>query len=128
MPKILIVDDEAHLRFLLEQTLEEFEDFDVEIESVENGALALESIENEKPNLMFLDVMMPKVNGFEVCSRVKSNEKTKDIFVVLLTAKGQEIDRIRGEEVGADIYLTKPFDPDEIVSISEKQLGIQLED
>jgi DNA-binding response OmpR family regulator len=124
--KILIVDDESHIRFLLEQTLEDFEDFDVEIEAVENGQLALDSIADEKPHLMFLDVMMPLVNGFEVCKNVKGNPDTKDIFVILLTAKGQETDRIRGEEVGADMYLTKPFDPDHVVEIAEKQLGIRL--
>mgnify|MGYP001180177519 CR=1 FL=1 len=125
--KILIVDDEPHLRFLLEQTLEDFEDYDVKIESVENGQLALESIKDEKPDLMFLDVMMPLVNGFDVCSSVKSNPNTSNIYIVLLTAKGQEMDRIKGQEVGADLYLTKPFDPDEIVEITSKHLKIKLD-
>ena len=93
--KILIVDDEPHLRFLLEQTLEDFEDYDVKIESVENGQLALDSIKNEKPDLMFLDVMMPLVNGFDVCTSVKSNPNTSNIYIVLLTAKGQEMDHQR---------------------------------
>ena len=125
--KILIVDDEPHLRFLLEQTLEDFEDYSVRIESVENGQLALDSIGEEKPDLMFLDVMMPLVNGFDVCTRVKSNPNTADIYIVLLTAKGQEMDRIKGQEVGADLYLTKPFDPDEIVEITSEQLKIKLD-
>ena len=125
--KILIVDDEPHLRFLLEQTLEDFEDYSVRIESVENGQLALDSISEEKPDLMFLDVMMPLVNGFDVCTRVKSNPNTADIYIVLLTAKGQEMDRIKGQEVGADLYLTKPFDPDEIVEITSEQLKIKLD-
>ena len=125
--KILIVDDEPHLRFLLEQTLEDFEDYSVKIESVENGQLALDSISEEKPDLMFLDVMMPLVNGFDVCTRVKSNPNTADIYIVLLTAKGQEMDRIKGQEVGADLYLTKPFDPDEIVEITSEQLKIKLD-
>ena len=125
--KILIVDDEPHLRFLLEQTLEDFEDHSVKIESVENGQLALDSISEEKPDLIFLDVMMPLVNGFDVCTRVKANQNTSDIYIVLLTAKGQEMDRIKGQEVGADLYLTKPFDPDEIVEITSKQLKIKLD-
>tara|TARA_B100000427_G_C15264641_1_gene488132 strand:+ start:63 stop:452 length:390 start_codon:yes stop_codon:yes gene_type:complete len=125
--KVLIVDDEPHLRFLLEQTLEDFEDYSVRIESVENGQLALDSISEEKPDLMFLDVMMPLVNGFDVCTRVKSNPNTADIYIVLLTAKGQEMDRIKGQEVGADLYLTKPFDPDEIVEITSEQLKIKLD-
>lgn len=123
----MIVDDEPHLRFLLEQTLEEFEDHSVDIQSVENGQKALDSIRSQKPNLIFLDVMMPLVNGFDVCQQVKSNTDTADIFIVLLTAKGQEMDRVKGQDVGADIYLTKPFDPDEIIEITSRQLGIQIE-
>jgi CheY-like chemotaxis protein len=125
--KILIVDDEAHIRFLLEQTLEDFEDKGVVIESVENGREALTSIEKEKPDMVFLDIMMPEVNGFEVCKAIKENPDLQDIFVVLLTAKGQEADRIRGDQVGADLYLTKPFDPDRIVEITEEKLSLRLE-
>ncbi len=128
MKKILIAEDESHLRFLLEQTLEDLTDHDVEIESVENGQLALESIRQHKPDILFLDVMMPLVNGFEVCETIKANEDTKDIFVIMLTAKGQEIDRIRGESAGANLYLTKPFDPFEIVKIAARHLDITLED
>ena len=126
--RILIVDDETHVRFLLEQTLEDFEDHDVEIETAINGEDALKKIEANPPDLIFLDVMMPLINGFEVCSRVKSSDQTRSIFIVLLTAKGQEIDRLKGEEVGADRYLTKPFDPDEIVTIASKHLGISVEE
>jgi len=126
--RILIVDDETHVRFLLEQTLEDFEDYGVEIETASNGQDALQKIENAPPDLIFLDVMMPLVNGFEVCSRVKSSEQADSITIVLLTAKGQEIDRQKGEEVGADRYLTKPFDPDEIVEVTSQYLGIELED
>ncbi|PCJ17491.1 MAG: two-component system response regulator [Candidatus Cloacimonadota bacterium] len=125
--KILIVDDESHLRFLLEQTLEDLEDFDIELETAENGEIALNSIAKEKPSLIFLDVMMPRVNGFDVCSQIKSNDDTKDIYVVLLTAKGQEIDRLRGEECGANKYLTKPFDPDEILEIAANHFGVELD-
>lgn len=125
--RILIVDDESHLRFLLEQTLEDLEDYDIEIETAENGELALQSIKEEKPSLIFLDVMMPRVNGFDVCSQVKSNDETKDIYIVLLTAKGQEIDRLRGEECGANKYLTKPFDPDEIMEIAATHFNVELD-
>ena len=69
--KILIVDDEAHIRMLIEQTLEELEDEGVEFLTAENGEIALEIIQQEKPQLVFLDVMMPKMNGMEVCKRVK---------------------------------------------------------
>lgn len=125
--KILIVDDEAHIRFLLEQTLEDFEDKGVIIESVTNGREALESINKEKPDMVFLDIMMPEINGFEVCKTIKESPELKNIFVVLLTAKGQEADRIRGDAVGADLYLTKPFDPDRIVEITEEKLTLRIE-
>ena len=114
--KILIVDDEAHIRMLIEQTLEDLEDEGVEFLSADNGESALEMIQAEKPNLVFLDVMMPKMNGMEVCSRVKKQLGMNEVFIILLTAKGQELDRQKGQEVGADIYMTKPFDPEKLLS------------
>jgi DNA-binding response OmpR family regulator len=123
--KILIVDDEAHIRMLIEQTLEELEDEGVEFLTAENGEIALEIIQKENPRLVFLDVMMPKVNGMEVCRRVKKELELKDVFIVLLTAKGQELDRQRGQEVGADVYMTKPFDPEIILSKAKEVLGIE---
>jgi two-component system, OmpR family, alkaline phosphatase synthesis response regulator PhoP len=123
--KILIVDDEAHIRMLIEQTLEELEDEGVEFLTAENGEIALEIIQKENPRLVFLDVMMPKMNGMEVCRRVKKELELKDIFIVLLTAKGQELDRQRGQEVGADVYMTKPFDPEIILSKAKEVLGIR---
>ena len=122
--KILIVDDEAHIRMLIEQTLEELEDEGVEFLTAENGEIALEIIQQEKPNLVFLDVMMPKMNGMEVCRRVKKELVMNDIYIVLLTAKGQEIDRLKGQEVGADVYMTKPFDPEVILNKAKEVLGI----
>jgi DNA-binding response OmpR family regulator len=115
MSKVLIADDEPHIRLLLEQTLEDLEDEGLEIFTAENGAEALDSIKKNKPDMVFLDVMMPKMNGFEVCSEVKNNLKIPGIYIVLLTAKGQEIDKLKGMESGADMYMTKPFNPDDIV-------------
>ncbi|RZD14804.1 MAG: response regulator [Candidatus Acidulodesulfobacterium ferriphilum] len=115
MPKVLIADDEPHIRLLLEQTLEDLEDEGLEILVAENGAEALEVIRENKPDMVFLDVMMPKMNGFEVCAEVKNNLKIQDICIVLLTAKGQETDKLKGMESGADMYITKPFNPDDIV-------------
>ena len=123
--KILIVDDEAHIRMLIEQTMEELEDEGVEFLTAENGEIALEIIQKENPKLVFLDVMMPKMNGMEVCRRVKKELELKDVFIVLLTAKGQELDRQRGQEVGADVYMTKPFDPEIILSKAKEVLGIK---
>ena len=122
--KILIVDDEAHIRMLIEQTLEELEDEGVEFLTAENGEKALEIIQDEKPNLVFLDVMMPKMNGMEVCRRVKKELGLDNVFIVLLTAKGQELDRQKGQEVGADVYMTKPFDPEAILEKAREVLGL----
>jgi DNA-binding response OmpR family regulator len=122
--KLLIVDDEAHIRMLLEQTLEDLEDEGVEFFSAQNGEEALEIIQAEKPQLVFLDVMMPKMNGMEVCRRVKKELQLDKVFIVLLTAKGQELDRQKGQEVGADLYMTKPFDPEMILNKAKEVLGL----
>src|SRR6185437_10962231 len=123
--KLLIVDDEAHIRMLLEQTLEDLEDDGVNFFTAQNGEEALEIIKTEKPQLVFLDVMMPKMNGMEVCRKVKKELQLNDVFIVLLTAKGQELDRQKGQEVGADLYMTKPFDPEVILSKAREVLGLQ---
>lgn len=122
--KLLIVDDEPHIRMLIEQTLEELEDSDVTFLTADNGEDALAIIKEEKPQLVFLDVMMPKMNGMEVCRRVKKELFLKDVYIVLLTAKGQELDRQKGGEVGADVYMTKPFDPEAILAKARTVLGL----
>lgn len=122
--KLLIVDDEAHIRMLLEQTLEELEDEGVDFYSAQNGEEAFEIIKTEKPQLVFLDVMMPKMNGMEVCRKVKKELELDEVFIVLLTAKGQELDRLKGQEVGADLYMTKPFDPEVILNKAKEILGL----
>lgn len=122
--KILIVDDEAHLRMLIEQTLEDLQDEGVELLTAGNGEEALETIKAEKPNLVFLDVMMPKMSGFDVCHAVKNELGMKEVHIVLLTAKGQEFDKQKGQEAGADLYMTKPFDPDALLAKAKEVLGI----
>ena len=122
--KILIVDDESHIRSLIEQSLEELEDNGVDFFTAENGEQALEIIKTENPQLVFLDVMMPKMNGMEVCRRVKKELGMEDVYIVLLTAKGQELDRIKGQEVGADVYITKPFSPEALLKKAREVLGI----
>lgn len=124
MRTILIADDEAHLRSLLHQTLEELEDEGVELMTAANGEEALAAIEASRPNLVFLDVMMPKLSGFDVCSRTKKTLGLTDTYIILLTAKGQEFDRQRGLEVGADLYMTKPFDPDALLQKARDVLGL----
>jgi len=123
--KILIVDDEAHIRMLIEQTLEELEDDGVEFLTAENGEVALEIIQKEKPQLVFLDVMMPKMNGMDVCKKVKKELGLDNVYIVLLTAKGQELDRQKGQEVGADVYMTKPFDPEVLLKKAKQVLTLK---
>jgi DNA-binding response OmpR family regulator len=120
---ILIADDEHYIRLLIEQTLESFEDEGNELLIAANGEEALQLAFERRPRVVLLDVMMPKVNGFDVCERLKKELAEDAPFIVLLTAKGQTFDRIRGEEVGADRYMTKPFDPDELRDTVRAALG-----
>jgi DNA-binding response OmpR family regulator len=113
---------------LIQQTLEELEDEGVELLTATNGEEALATIASVKPTLIFLDVMMPKVSGFDVCDRTKHALGLSDIYVVLLTAKGQEFDRLKGQQVGADLYMTKPFDPDALLSKAREVLGMRAAD
>jgi two-component system alkaline phosphatase synthesis response regulator PhoP len=119
--KVLIVDDEVYVRTLLEQMLEDLEDAGVQLILVGDGAEAWDVVRSEQPTLVILDVMIPTVSGFEVCQRIKSDAELASIHVMLLTSKSQEMDRLRGVEVGADEYVTKPFDPD---ALSERIAAI----
>ncbi|WP_320009189.1 response regulator [Maridesulfovibrio sp.] len=124
--KILVVDDEVHIRMLLEQTLEELEDdYGVELLTAENGEEGLDCIREERPELVFLDIMMPYMNGYEVCQAVREDVSLSGIKIILLTAKGQEADRKHGLELGAERYMTKPFDPDEILEVAKAILNIK---
>jgi two-component system, OmpR family, alkaline phosphatase synthesis response regulator PhoP len=126
--KILIVDDEAYIRLLLEQTLEELEDEGIEILKTDNGEDALRIMQEKRPRLVFLDVMIPKINGFEVCRIAKRELHLDQIMIVILTAKGQEYDRETGEAAGANLYMTKPFDPDELLSLAKRMLRDDVAD
>lgn len=122
--KVLIVDDEAFIRLLLEQTLEDLEEKGVELISADNGEEALALVKSEHPGLVFLDVMIPRLNGFDVCRAIKRELKLEDVYVVILTAKGQEYDKDISREVGADLYVTKPFDPDELLELATRILMV----
>jgi two-component system alkaline phosphatase synthesis response regulator PhoP len=104
--KILVVDDEEDIRELVELNLSH-EGFKVLL--CETGEQALEKAGSELPDLIILDFMLPGIDGLEVCKKLKSNMKTENIPVVMLTAKGEETDVVTGLEVGADDYITKPF-------------------
>lgn len=126
MKRILIVDDEVHIRSLLEQTLEDIEflhNAEVEIHQASDGKNGLDMIASIRPDLVFLDVMMPEMNGYEVCKAVKSDSELQQTLIIMLTAKGQETDREKGVCNGADYFMTKPFDPDEVLELAGKLLG-----
>jgi DNA-binding response OmpR family regulator len=104
--KILIVEDEESL-LKLESILLTSKGY--EVQGVTNGQAALDAIAEELPDLVLLDIMLPEIDGFEVCRRIKSNAETRHLPVIMLTAKKSREDMARGEKVGADWYITKPF-------------------
>lgn len=121
---ILIVDDEAHIRLLLEESLADLEDEGVRLLSANNGREALERIREYRPRLVLLDVMMPELSGFDVCEIVRADPQLGDTYIIILTAKGQESDRLRGLAAGANEFVTKPFDPDDILERARAILGM----
>ncbi len=111
--RILIVEDEEALATLLEYNLGK-ESFDVALAS--DGEEAMLKIEEEAPDLVILDWMLPKVSGIEVCRRLRARPDTRNLPIIMLTARSEEADRIRGLETGADDYLTKPFSTNELIA------------
>jgi two-component system, OmpR family, alkaline phosphatase synthesis response regulator PhoP len=105
--RILIADDEVHILELLRLILSK----DYQTMSVENGKSAVHMARNFKPDLILLDIMMPDLNGYEVCEILKKDKRTSSIKIAMLSAKGFEQDIIMGLKIGADHYITKPFDP-----------------
>ena len=120
MSKILIADDEPSLRLLVRATLSANKSF--ELLEAFDGTEALSKAQKELPDLILLDVMMPGLSGFEVCERLKNDPKTKNIIIIMLTAKGQQSDRDWAISVGTDYFLTKPFSPIELFNLIEKIL------
>ena len=110
--KILIVEDDSDIVELLTYNLREA---GFETEAVFNGGDAIERAVEEQPDLIILDLMLPEVDGFEVCRLLKQDTQTADIPIIMLTAKGEEIDRVIGLQLGADDYVTKPFSQREFV-------------
>ncbi len=125
MPTVLIVDDEQHIRLLIEQALEELEDEGVQLYTAADGVEALEVVRVHRPEMVFLDVMMPRLNGYETCRAIRTDLGLTETTVIMLTAKGQAYDREHGLEVGANEYLTKPFDPDDLLRRARVVLGLE---
>ncbi|MBN2643905.1 MAG: response regulator [Desulfuromonadaceae bacterium] len=117
---ILVVEDEESL-LKLESILLTSKGF--EVVGVPHGLAALNVLETEKIDLVLLDVMLPEIDGFEVCRRIKENPRTRNLPVILLTAKKSHEDMVRGNEVGADWYVTKPFKSAKVIEMIEKLLA-----
>jgi len=118
--RILVVDDEIYIVHIL--------DFSLGMEGYEvltalDGEQALERVMSDKPDLIVLDIMMPKLDGYEVCRAVKANPETRNTPVILLSAKGRNVDQKMGFDVGADDYITKPFSPRKLVERINAILG-----
>jgi len=120
--RILIIEDEPHLRIILEKQLRDAPDAKYEVRSAEDGMKGLEEIRRDPPELILLDVMMPVMDGYEVCRLLKANPLTSRIPVIFLTAKSTLDDRLEGLNVYADDYLTKPWDRQELVFRVRNQL------
>ena len=113
MAKILVVDDEANIRMLLKFNLEKAGFL---VQEAENGKNALALVTKEKPDLLLLDLMLPEIDGLEVCRRLKGSSATASLPIIMLTAKNEEVDKVIGLELGADDYIAKPFSPRELIA------------
>jgi DNA-binding response OmpR family regulator len=118
--RVLVVDDEPNivmsLRFLMER-----EGFQVEVAA--SGQAAVAALGRQPADLVLLDVMMPELDGFEVCQRIRANPAWRDTKIVMLTAKGRDVERDKGMALGADAYVTKPFSTRDLVAKVKQMLG-----
>lgn len=117
---ILVVDDEPNIVLSLEFIMQN-EGYDVTI--AKDGEEALQAIKEKVPDLVLLDIMMPAMSGYEVCQRIRANPEWKNIRIVMLTAKGREVDQEKGMAMGADDYITKPFATRDLMARVKMILG-----
>ncbi|MCC7495627.1 MAG: response regulator [Fimbriimonadaceae bacterium] len=115
--RILAVDDERHIVRLIQVNLERA---GYQVMTANDGVQALDIVAKERPDLIVLDWMMPQLNGMETLKRLKANEATQDIPVIMLTAKSQDADVLRGWQSGVDCFLTKPFNPMELLTFVKR--------
>ena len=111
--RILVVDDEPNIVLSLEFLMKQA---GYEVQTATDGEEALQAVREDPPNLILLDINMPKLNGYEVCEAVRANPEWKGTRIVMLTAKGRDIEREKGLAVGADDYVTKPFATQDVVA------------
>jgi DNA-binding response OmpR family regulator len=110
--RILIADDEPNIVLALEFLMKK-EGY--EVQTAVDGESALHAVKKSRPDLILLDIMMPNFDGYEVCQRIRSDPSMKDVVIIMLTAKGREVEREKGLALGADFYITKPFSTQEVV-------------
>lgn len=120
-PKVLLVDDNAQNLELLEVYMEEMPEVDVS--TATNGIEALERVAEDKPDIILLDIMMPRMSGFEVCKRLKDDPDTRDIMVIMVTALNETGDVERAAECGTDDYLAKPIDKGALQDLVKRMLA-----
>ena len=119
--RVLVVDDDDVIRQLITVNLE-LEGF--EVATAVDGQDCLDKVKGIRPDVVTLDIMMPRLDGWEAASRLRADPETADIKVVLLSARAQEADLERGSRIGVDAYLTKPFDPDELIEVVRRLAGL----
>ena len=124
MARILVVDDELNIVRLIQVNLERH---GYQVETANNGVQALEKIRASRPDLLVSDVMMPEMDGFELLSNVRRDPTLNDLPVIMLTAKAQDRDVMDGYTRGADMYLTKPFNPAELIAFAKRILSSSSE-
>ena len=122
MPKILIVDDEEDVRNLLMLI---FRDAGYEVLSAQNGQEAVEMARKERPDLIFLDILMPVMDGFQACSILKKDPATRNTFIAFLTAKDMPEDWDRGLQSEADVYIAKPFTNERLLFVARELLALK---
>jgi len=122
-PRILIVDDQPDLRLLVRLT---FEGNGYDVAEAPDGEAALAACASRVPDAVLLDVMMPGIDGYEVCRRLKADPRLGHTLVVLMTAGHQETERARAREAGADLYVAKPFSPAQLLELVRSRLSLRL--
>ncbi len=114
---VLVVDDEPHIALSLEFLMK---DANYDVRVARDGEEALNAIEERPPDLVLLDVMMPKKDGFAVCQTIRANREWTDMRIIMLTAKGRDVEREKGMALGADTYITKPFSTREVLKLVQQ--------
>lgn len=121
MSTVLVVEDSATQRQMISDLLKE-SGLNASVISVGDGVEALEQIKTQPPDIVVLDIVMPRMNGYEVCRQIKTDPKTQDVPVIMCSSKGEEFDKYWGMKQGADAYIAKPFEPIELIGTIKQLL------